>query len=733
MSRRVGRRVFLQAGLSAASGLVVGCQVEAPRPPPAPGPAPAAPPVDAAPPPPAKPFAPNAWVRVAPSGAVTIVVDKSEMGQGVETGLTMLVAEELECDWGRVSMEFAPVDPAYVNRIFGMQATGGSTSVRGGFEPLQKAGAAARMMLVASAAKQWGVDPSACRAEKGEVIHPPTGRRAGYGALVADAAAMPVPQDPPLKPAGERRLIGTRPGRLDAVAKATGRAGFGIDVRRPGMITAAIVRCPVFGGKVASFDDSKAREVKGVQRVLQVSSGVAVLADHTWAAMKGAEALSVKWDEGANAKASSEEITRASAALAKKPGKVAGKRGDAEKALAAASKRIEAVYEAPYQAHATMEPQGCVVDLGKEGCDIWVPTQSPAFVVAVAAKISGLPPQSIRVHTTYLGGGFGRRAEVDFVAEAVELAKATGAPVKVVWSREDDMRHDVYRPASYNVLRAGVGKDGAPSGWTHRIVGGSIMTRMFPSNVKGGIDPSSVEGAADLEYSIPDLLVDYHMYDAGIPVGFWRSVGHSQNAFVVECFLDELCAAAKKDPCEYRVSLLSGAPRLKAVVELAAKKAGWGTPLAPGEGGARRGRGIGATHSFGSFVAQVAEVTVGKDGAVKVDRVVAAVDCGQVVHPGIVEAQIESAIAFGLTAALRSEITIQNGRVKQANFHNFKLLRFDEMPKVEVHIVPSTEAPGGIGEPGTPPIAPAVVNAIFAATGKRIRKLPVRAADLKQG
>lgn len=732
MSAAVGRRLFLQAGLSAAAGLVIGCQMEPPKPPPggaATVPAPELPQASAA----TAPFTPNAWVRVAPNGAVTIVVDKSEMGQGVETALTMLIAEELEADWSKVQIEFAPADPVYANKAIGMQVTGGSTSVRAGWEPLQKAGAAARMMLIAAAAKGWGVDASSCRAEKGEVIHAASGRRAGYGALVAQAAAVPVPQDPPLKPASERHLIGTRPARLDSGDKAAGRTEFGIDVRRPGMLTAVVVRSPVFGGKLASVDDAKAKQVKGVRQVLTIASGVAVVAEHFWAARTGAEALSIQWDEGPNAGVSSEGLMKAAAAIAKKPGKVAEAKGDAEKGLREAAKKIEAVYELPYQAHAPIEPSSCTAEIGKDGCDVWVSTQAQAFVQRVAAKISGLPPEQVRVHTMYLGGGFGRRAETDFVAEAVELAKATGAPIKVVWSREDDIRRDFYRPASYNTLRAGIGKDGAPVAWSHRIVSPSIMTRIFPQLVKNGVDHSSVEGATELPYAIPSVLVEYHLHDTGIPVGFWRSVGHSQNAYIVECFLDELAALAKQDPYEYRRKLMAGAPRLKAALELAATKAGWGAPLAPGAAGARRGRGIAAHASYGSFVAQVAEVTVANDGAVKVDRVVAAVDCGSVVHPGIVEAQIEGAIAFGLTAALRSEITIERGRVRQANFHNFKLLRLDEMPVVEVHIVPSSEHPGGIGEPGTPPIAPAVVNAIFAATGKRIRRLPVRAAELKQG
>lgn len=737
MSERasLGRRSFLQAGLGAVAGLVIGCRVEPPQAPPAgapPAQSPEAPRAEPAPSGPPKAL--NAWVRVAPDGAVTILVHQSEMGQGIETAIAMLVAEELEVELGAVRTEFAAGDPAYANPNFHAQITGGSQSVRTGWEPLQRAGAAARVMLVEAAARGWGVEASACRAEKGEVIHAASGRRAGYGSLVIAAAALPVPKEPPLKAARERRLLGTRPARVDSVSKVTGQAEFGIDVRRPGMLTAVVVRCPVIGGKHRSFDAAKAEQVKGVRKVIAIDSGVAVLADHFFAARRGAEALSVVWDEGPNAKLSTEELSRAAAALAKKPGKVAAQAGDAEKALkgAAAGRRLEAVYEVPYQAHAPMEPLSCTVELTKDGCDVWVGTQAQSWVQGTVSKALGIPPASVRVHTTYLGGAFGRRAEQDFVLEAAQLAKAAGVPVKVMWSREEDIRHDFYRPGSYNVLRGALGADGSPVAWTHRIVSPSILTRLVPPAVKNGLDHTSTEGADHLPYEIPNLLVDYHLHNTGVPVGFWRSVGHSQNAFVVECFLDELAALAKQDPFEYRRRLVAKEPRMLAALALAAEKAGWSKPLAAsGSPDVRRGRGIAMHESFGSFVAQVAEVSVAKDGEVKVDRVVCAVDCGEVVHPGIVEAQIEGAIAFGLTATLRSGITIEQGKVKQGNFHNFKLLRFDEMPVVEVHLVSSSAAPGGIGEPGTPPIAPAVVNAIAAATGRRLRRLPVRAADLK--
>jgi isoquinoline 1-oxidoreductase beta subunit len=730
MSDRLGRRLFLELSLSMGAGLVVGCQLEANSPPQArsraPGEAEHAKAGESTRS--RETFNANAWVRIAPDGALTVIVDRSEMGQGVETALPMLVAEELEADWSRVSIAFAPADPpVYKNPAMNLQLTGGSSSIRGSYMPMRKAGAAARMMLVTAAAKTWGVDESTCRAEKGEVMHVPTGRRIGYGDLTAAAAKLPVPQNPALKDPSGFRIVGTRPPRLDAKAKASGRPIFGIDVKLPGMLTAVVVRCPVFRGKAAKFDAAPAMAVQGVRKVFPISTGIAVVADHFWAARQGARALKVDWNEGKNASITSEKLAKDAAAFAKKPGKVAETKGDIDKAFPSAKDKLDAVYEVPFQAHAAMEPSNCTAHVRKDACELWVPTQFQEAVAGAAAKVSGLPLSAIQVHTTYLGGGFGRRAEVDFVIEALEASKQMDAPVKLVWTREDDIRHDFYRPLAYHVLRAGLDKSGSPIAWSHRIVSGSIMSRISPSMVKDGLDHSSVEGAIETHYAIPNVLVDYHLHDSGVPVGFWRSVGHSTNAFVKESFIDELAVLAKQDPYEYRKKLLTGAPRLVGVLDLAASKAGWGKPLAPG-----KGRGIAAHHSFGSFVAQVAEVTVEKDGHVKVDRVVCAIDCGAVVHPGNVEAQMEGSIVFGLTAALKSSITLAAGRVKQGNFHDFKLLSMDEAPAVEVYIVSSKEAPGGVGEPGTPPIAPAVTNAIFAATGKRVRRLPVLAADLKK-
>ena len=675
---------------------------------------------------PSEPASLNAWVRIAPDDTVTLIIDKSEMGQGIITSLAMLLAEELEFDWKKVKTEFAPAAPAYFNPLFGLQGTGGSTSVRASWSPLTKAGAAAREMLIAAAAQKWYVDASSCHVENGAVVHNATSKRLTYGALVEAAAKLPVPANPPLKDPKNYKYIGKPVKRLDSPSKVNGKAGFGIDVRLPNIQHAVVARCPVFGGKVKSFDDSKAKAVRGVKQVLQISGGIAVVADNTWSAMQGSRELQINWDEGANAANSSDAVRKLYLDAAEKPGAIARKDGDADAALAGAAKKVEAGYEVPFLAHATMEPMNCAADVRADGCDIYAPTQFQTFNQMTAAKITGLKPEQVRIHTTFLGGGFGRRAEQDFIAEAVEISKAAGAPVQVTWSREDDIQHDFYRPAVYSKLVAGLDSNGWPVALKSRIVSPSIMSRFFPGSVKNGIDESSVEGQANCKYGIPNFLVEYALTETGIPVGFWRSVGNSQNGFISECFIDELATAGGKDPFEFRRKLLANAPRHRGVLELAASKAGWGQPLLAG-----RTRGIAVVESFGSFVAEVAEVSVNRSShEVRVHRVVCAVDCGRHVNPDTIEAQMEGAIAYGLTAALKGEITIDKGRVQQSNFHDYEMLRLNEMPKVEVHIMPSDEPPGGVGEPGTPPIAPAVCNAIFAATGKRIRRLPIRPEDL---
>lgn len=676
--------------------------------------------------PPAEPAALNAWVRIAPDNTVTLIIDKSEMGTGVTTSLPMLLAEELDFDWKNIKFEFAPAAPQYFNPIFGLQGTGGSTSVRASWGPLTTAGAAAREMLVAAAAKKWYVDPSACHVDNGNVVHTASGKRLTYGVLVEEAAKLPVPPNAKLKDPKNYKFIGKPIKRLDTPPKTNGKAEFGMDVRLPKMRYAVIARCPVFGGKIRSFDATKARAVRGVKQVLQISSGVAVIADNTWSAMEGRRALEIEWDEGPNAAVSSESIHRLYVENAEKAGAIARKDGDVEAALLGAAKKLEATYEVPFLAHATMEPMNCTADVRADSCDIYAPTQFQTFNQITGAKITGLRPEQVRVHTTYLGGGFGRRAEQDFVAEAVEISKAISAPVQVAWSREDDMQHDFYRPATYTKLTGGLNSDGWPVAWKCRVVGPSIMSRFFPGSVKNGLDNSSVEGIVESQYAIPNFLCDYVLTETGVPVGFWRSVGNSQNGYITECFIEELARASGKDSFEFRRKLLEKAPRHRGVLELSAEKAGWGKPLPAGQS-----RGIAVVESFGSFVAEVAEVSFNKSsGEIKVHRVVCAVDCGRYVNPDIIAAQMESGIVYGLTAALKGQITIDKGRVEQSNFNDYEMLRLNEMPKVEVHIVPSNEAPGGCGEPGTPPIAPAVSNAIFAATGKPIRRLPIRREDL---
>ena len=694
------RRDFLQVAGTVGAGLVIGFKIPTRR-----GVA---------------PFAPNAWLRIGADDSVLVIVDRSEMGQGVTTSLPMLLAEELEADWTKVRFEFAPADKAYINQLFGIQGTGGSSSVRAAWKPLRVAGAQARTMLIAAAAQQWSVEPASCHAEAGAVIHTATNRRLSYGALAQQAAALPVPADVPLKDPKDWRLAGKPTKRLDTRFKVNGTAQFGIDVRVPGMLTAVVARSPVFGGKVRSFDATAAKAIPGVRHVVQISSGVAVVGTGYWPAKQGRDALKVVWDEGPVAQVSSASISSLFAQRAAQDGAVARHDGDAVAALAGAAQRVEAVYEMPFLAHATMEPMNCTAHVRADGVDIWAPTQNQTGVQMIGGQIGGVAPENVAVHTTYLGGGFGRRFELDFIIEALETSKAAGAPVKVIWSREDDIQHAQYRPANYHQLRAGLDASGRPVAWTHRIVAPSIMARMFPQTVKNGLDGEAVEGGVGLPYAIPNVHVDYQLTDTGIPVGFWRSVNNSFNGFAVEGFIDELAAAAKQDPYEYRRALLANAPRDLGVLELAASKAGWGTPLPAG-----RARGIAVYKSFESFAAEVAEVSVSPEGDVRVHRVVCAIDCGMHVNPSTIEAQMQSGIVYGLTAALKGAIDIEGGRVVQSNFHDYQMLRLAEMPVVEVYIVPSNNEPGGVGEPGTPPIAPAVCNAIFAATGKRIRRLPI--------
>jgi isoquinoline 1-oxidoreductase beta subunit len=701
----VSRRDFLKSSALAGGGLVIGFTL--------PGAARFA---EAA----GKEARMSAYLRIASNNDITVVCGLSEMGQGVHTAIPMLIAEELDADWSRVRVEQAPVDKAFANPIFGMQATGGSTSVRGHWEPMRKAGATARAMLVQAAAQSWKADVADCRTEKGMVIHK-SGKKASYGRLAERAAKLTPPKEVKLKDPSQFTLLGkSGTKRLDTVAKSTGKAKYGMDVYLPGMLTAVIAHPPVLGGKVASVNDTKAKAVRGVRQVIQIPSGVAVLADGYWAAKLGRDALEIQWDHGTNATLSSEGISKTLSGGAQAGGAVGRNEGDFKTVKPA--KKIEAEYEAPYLAHSCMEPLNCTSWVRKGGVEIWAGTQSQGPAQGILSQVAGVAPGKVKVNTLYLGGGFGRRFAPDPVIDATVLSKISGKPVKLVYSREDDTRGYFYRPASVTRMSAGLDESGRATLFTASVASPSIMEGShFMKLPADGVDEFGVEGIRDCPYDIPNLHVEYSRQEpGGVQVWFWRSVGHSQNSFFLESFIDELAHEAGKDPFEFRRSLLGKQPRYKGALELAAEKAQWGKPLPAGVY-----RGIAVVFSFGSWCAEVAEVSVGSDGAPKVHRVVAAVDCGMTVNPDIVKRQIESAVVYGLTAALYGKISFKNGEVEQSNFHDYRMLRMNEMPKVEVHIVPSKEAPGGIGEPGTPPIAPAVANAIFAATGKRIRKLPI--------
>ena len=711
MTSTLNRRSFLQVSAAAGGGLLVGACLPSWT---------GTDLVNAA-----GSFEPNVWIKVNTDDTVRIMLTMLEMGQGVMTSMPMLVAEELDFDWSRIKTEWAGADPKYGNPNFGgQQLTAGSNSVRGMWKVLRESGATARVMLVQAAAQTWGVPENSCTTDKGEVIHQASGRRLKYGALVDKAAALPVPSGVTLKDPKNFKVLGNSLARLDVPEKVNGSAVFGIDVKLPGLLTAKVVRCPVFGGKVARFNADKAKAVPGVKNVVQITNGVAVVADNYWSASRGAQALEVTWDEGPLAKLTSADILAKYRELAQQPGKVARNDGNADSTIAS-SKSFERTFEAPFLAHATMEPMNCTADVRADGCDVYVPTQgqTPSHQAAVAA--SGLPADKVKVHVTYMGGGFGRRGEADFVMDAVETSKAIGKPVKVIWSREDDMQHDYYRPVSYARMWGAVDGSGKPTVFKQHIVQQSLMKRIggLPPN---GVDFISVDGSANLPYDIPNIRVEYTEHDPGIPFGFWRSVGASFQGFVVEAFIDEMAAAAGKDPFQFRRDLLGKSPRHKAVLELAAEKAEWGKPLAAG-----RARGIAVMDAFGSYLAQVTEVSVDARGAVRVHRIVCTVDTGWVINPDTIKAQMEGGIVYGLTAALRGEITIKNGRVEQRHFGDYQMLRHNEMPVIEVYIVPSTEMPGGIGEPSTALAAGSLVNAVAAATGRRIYSLPIKADQLR--
>lgn len=668
------------------------------------------------------PFAPNAFLRIDRAGKVIFVNPFIEMGQGTYTSIPMLIAEELEVDVDRVVIEHSPPDDKiYINPLIGIQMTGGSTAIRSSYIRLRQAGATARVMLVNAAAQHWKVDPSACRAQNGVVVHHPTGRKLPYGSLVDAAAKLPVPEKVALKAPAHFKLIGTPHRRLDIAGKVDGSAKFGIDSRLPGMKFAVVAISPTFGGKLISVDEAKAKAVPGVSQVVRLDDAVAIVAAHTWAAKQGLAAAAPQWDPGPNATLSTADIVAQLAAASEQPGVVARQEGDVAVAMGKAAQMVEAVYQQPFLAHATMEPMNCTVQMTGDGCDIWVGTQIPGRAQGAVAKLTGLKPQQIRIHNHLLGGGFGRRLEYDGVVRAVQVAQHVSGPVQVIWTREEDIQHDMYRPYYYDRLRAGLDAEGRTVAWSHRIAGSSILARYFPAYLKDGIDGDGVESSANLPYGLSAIKVDWIAQEhSGIPTAFWRGVGVTRGTFAVESFIDELAAKANRDPFAYRVALLDKNPRAKAVLQIAAEKSGWGKPLPSGQG-----RGIALCTGFESFIAQVVQVTVHKEGTVTPTHIWCVVDCGIQVNPDTIRAQMESGIVFGLSAALYGEITIKDGRVEQTNFGDYRVLRMVEVPEIAIHLVKSSEAPGGIGEPGTSCVMPALTNAICAATGTRIRTLPI--------
>ncbi len=701
---------------------------------------------------PARPdaFTPNAWVRVGGDDSVTVRVHHTEMGQGIATALSMIVAEELDADWSRVGAEIAPAEAVYKNPEFGIQMTAGSTSVKTSWEPLREAGAAARHMLVAAAAARWGVTAGECSTQQGEVVHERTGRRIRYGALVEDAAKQPVPERVTLKNREQYRLVGKSIPRLDTPAKAHGRAEFGIDVRLPGLLHATVVHAPAFGACMEKFDAAEALRLPGVRKIAAIPSGVAVVADTFWQAKTAAEALKIQWEPNRKTEMTTSAIRARWETLVRTEGKNLFHQGDVENAFKDAAKTIEAVYEVPFQAHATPEPMNCTAHVQRDRCEVWAPTQNQDGAQEAAAHITGLGYDRVTVHTPFVGGGFGRRTAVDYVAEAVEISKMMKGPVKVIWTREEDMQNGFFRPASCALLKAGLDRQGRPLAWLHRIVGPDQLTYQLPNlvptmlpyavpralrNVAGTLAGTvlpplmrgkrAVEGAAPLCYDLENVTVEYVHDDPGVPLGFWRSVAFSQNIFFVESFMDEIAAATGRDPLELRLSLSQKNPRFKKVLEVACEKADW----KKGPGGNLH-QGIAAFDFHGTRIAVVAGIAIDERGRIRVPRVVCAADCGTVIHPRTIREQITSGIVFGLTATLKSRITLTDGKIDQSNFHDFRILRMNEVPDVQVHIVPGDYPPTGIGELAVPAIGPAVANAVFAATGKRIRHIPIFPEDL---
>ena len=665
-------------------------------------------------------FAPNAFIRIDVSGETTLIMPQVEMGQGVYTALPMMLAEELDVDLAQVRLEHAPSsDKLYGNPLFGIQATGNSNSVRAWWKPLRTAGAGARAMLVQAAAEQWQVDPKSCSTANGEVQHKESGRKSSYGSLALAASAQTPPKDVPLKEPKDFILIGKPLKRLDTPAKVNGKAVYGIDAMLPGMKFATLTQSPVLGGKVRKVDDGAARKIPGVRQIVVLDDLVAVVGDHMWAAKKGLDALVIDWDEGPNAAISSSDIWRALRAASEKDGAVARSDGDIAKGLAA-GERFDAAYELPFLAHAPMEPINATVHCKPDSCEIWIGTQVMTRVQSEAAKAAGLPVDKVTVHNHLLGGGFGRKLEADMAVAAVRIAKQVDGPVKVVWTREEDIRHDIVRPVYRDTIAATLSA-GKIVGWKYKVSGSSIMARWFPPGFAKGVDIDAVDSAIDIPYEIPNIHVEYVRAEPpAVPTGFWRGVGPNNNVFAIECFMDELARKAGKDPIEFRRSMLEKQPRFLAALDLVAQKSNWGQPLPP-----RTGRGVCLQPSFASFIATVVEAEVDVQGEVHLRRVTSAVDTGIAVNPDTVVAQIQGGLVFSLTAALYGEITIDKGRVQQSNFHDYRMLRMDQVPNIEVHVIKSGEAPGGIGEAGSTAGPPALRNAIYAATGVALRRLPI--------
>lgn len=659
---------------------------------------------------------PVAWLRIDGDDSITVFVDKSEMGQGVYTALSQLLAEELGVALEAIRVEAAPVAPEYVNNLLGAQITGGSTSIRDGFEKLRKAGAQARTMLLQAAATHWGVAPGELRIDGGAVLHGK--ERLSYGALAEAAAKLPIPKEITLKPATEFTLVGKPAKRIDTAAKLDGSATYGIDVKLPGMLHGAIAQCPTLGGKLASFDGSAAEAMPGVKKIVGVGNGVVVVADHYWQARKALEAVKITWDPGANANLGSQGIRSRLRNAATREGRGVRADGDASAAIKTAAKVVRATYDLPLLAHATLEPQCCTADVRTDGADIHAPTQTQTIAQATAAAAAGLKPEQVKIHTTLLGGGFGRRLEVDVIPAAVLASKAVGKPVKVIWSREEDTTHDTYRPPAHDEVVGAFDASGKLVAWKLDLTGPSITARMFPPVVATAVDPFAVEAAANFPYDVPNVAVNYNREEIGIDVGYWRSVSHALNCFVAESFIDELAHAAAQDPYAFRSGLLRKQPRFKRVLDEAASRAGWGK--AP----AGHHQGIALMEGYGTYMAQVVEISM-RGNQLAIHRITCAVDCGQMVNPNIVDQQVEGSILFGLTAALWGEITLAKGQVQQRNFDSYRMLRLPEAPRIDVHLLASGKAPGGIGEPGTAVVGPALANAIFAATGKRLRSLPI--------